>query len=182
MPVYAQTDPDNDQHPTQNRINTEGDVRRGSQVKTASNRSMSPAPFEPIMRQRNGSDDMLTDSTRKLTHDDIIKEMNLMAAKLANDGLIIPIGAELKLRKGRKVPSDDNSVTGWSFSEPSDVSDCSLSMPSKVILDGPEASIVSSHGCASKRRYEKTNIEERFCGGLYHLAVLSGMPPCEEEV
>ncbi|KAI2510711.1 hypothetical protein MHU86_3659 [Fragilaria crotonensis] len=182
MPMYAQTDRDNDMHPTQNRINTEGDVRRGSQVTSASTSAMSSDPCEPIMGQHNGSRDPLNESRVQFTYDDIVKEMNQMAAKLAKDGLTIPIGAELKLRKGRMLPSDDNSATGWSFSEPSVVSDCSFSMPSKVISDVPEASIVSSHECATKRRSAKTDVSERFCGGLYHLAVLSGMPPCEVEV
>lgn len=182
MPMNAQADRDNDMHPTQNRINTEGDVRRGSQVTSASTCAMSSDPCEPIMGQHNGSRDPLNESRVQFTYDDIVKEMNQMAAKLAKDGLTIPIGAELKLRKGRMLPSDDNSATGWSFSEPSVVSDCSFSMPSKVISDVPEASIISSHECATKLRSEKTDVSERFCGGLYHLAVLSGMPPCEEEV
>lgn len=182
--VRAQAAQDTDTHELQSRANIDVGVRHVELAKFDSRVSQQtlPAPYEPMMSQRNVCRDPLDESKRKFTYDDIVKEMELMAAKLAKDGLKIPIGVELKLRRGLKLPSDDNSTSGWSFSAQSLVSDCTMSLPSKRLLDGPDASVVSSYECANTRRSEKIDVAQRFCGGMYHLAVLSGMPPCEDEV
>lgn len=124
---------------------------------------MESTPLEPQSQE----DEVMptTLAVKEITMDDIMMEMKRLAAHLGNVGLTIPIGTEITLRRGSNndVP-DDCSGTGWSFTEPSVISRCTNIDTDTYMSSTPES-----------------NCTERFCGGMYHLAVLSGMPPCDEE-
>jgi hypothetical protein len=68
------------------------------------------------------------DCSVKLTRDEIVEEMNRLAAKLRDNKCSIPIGTELVLRRRNREMKceDEKSSSGWSFMEASDLSSCSI--------------------------------------------------------
>mmetsp|Transcript_17578 Transcript_17578/g.26683 ORF Transcript_17578/g.26683 Transcript_17578/m.26683 type:complete len:710 (-) Transcript_17578:2153-4282(-) len=109
------------------------------------------------------------------TMDDIMAEMNRLAIIQAKEGLKIPSETVLTLRsnkaKSSKLEDGDNFSTGWSFSEASDVS--TLTSFSE---DAPENPVKFKQSPVSD------DISKKFCGGLYHIAVMSGMPATQQEI
>ena len=217
---------------------------------------MEPTPEEPkseYVPKEHDDEDLMKVYLKKFTKEDIVKEMNMLADKMARKGLQIPIGTELILRRVGVYEEDDQSstgwslsepsdqsTTGWSFSEPSDLSSCSCTLPSRRASRGPDtAANVSSLDIYSRSdeissldinsrsdeissldiysrsdeissldinsrsdeissldinsrsdeisspkrnmRPDEIDITEKFCGGLYHLAVMSGMSICGEQ-
>lgn len=111
------------------------------------------------------------------TMEDIMAEMNRLAAIQAKEGLKIPSGTVLTLRSNKakscKSKDGDNFSTGWSFSEASDVSTLSTfseETPENPVTFRPKQAPVSD------------DISKKFCGGLYHIAVMSGMPATQQEI
>lgn len=124
-----------------------------------------------------GNTKPLIECKETYTMEDIMAEMNRLAAVHAKEGLRIPNGTVLNLYGSTKAHSmksknDDNSSTGWSFSGVSDVSTLGCSCADYV----PEQSVPPKKGQISD------DISKRFCGGMYHIAALSGMPVCQEEI
>jgi len=139
-------------------------TKREPQINVWEYTRMEPTPVEP--QSQEDAVMPMTTALNEITMDDIMMEMKRLAAHLGSVGLTIPIGTELTLRRGSNNDVvDDSSETGWSFTEPSVISRCTYTDPDICMASTPES-----------------NCTERFCGGMYHLAVLSGMPPCEDEV
>mmetsp|Transcript_25846 Transcript_25846/g.43037 ORF Transcript_25846/g.43037 Transcript_25846/m.43037 type:complete len:739 (+) Transcript_25846:169-2385(+) len=161
---------------------------------------MELTPLEPRTGSTPPSEDNLMNYMKTYTMDDIVREMNIIAAKIGKEGLKIPSGTVLKLRHnngpGVEDMEEDESATGWTFSEPSDISSCSYALPRKDSTRcAPDSTTVDSPGkpparkarpvekidTTRKSRQAREDITERFCGGMYHLAVMTGMPVYEEQ-
>jgi hypothetical protein len=161
--------------------------------------NMELTPVEPRTGSTPPSDDDLMNYMKAYTMDDIVREMNLIAAKIGNEGLKIPTGTVIKLRHndGEEDGMEDESATGWTFAEPSDISTCSYTLPRTASTRcAPDSATVDSPGKppvrSSRREKEmvkpgKSNplaeqdITERYCGGMYHLAMMTGMPAYERQ-
>jgi hypothetical protein len=143
---------------------------------------MEPTPEEPRSQQnylRKTTTFSSLEDKVVFTMEDIIREMNRLAAENASKGLTIPSGTVITLRRGKdEQPADVQSYSGWSFSEPSDLSSCSYTLaPLNQAFPRPDAEdewLESDIGIKDITRAEE-DITERFCGGLYHIAVMSGM-------
>jgi hypothetical protein len=161
--------------------------------------TMERTPIEPRTGSTPPSDDDLTNYMKTFTMDDIVREMNLIAAKIGKDGLKIPTGTVIKLRHndGEEDGTEDESVTGWTFAEPSDISTCSYTLPRTASTRcAPDSSTVDSPGKPPARSslrekdivlpvksnpLAEQDITERYCGGMYHLAMMTGMPAYERQ-
>eukprot|EP00548_Thalassiothrix_antarctica_P020667 CAMPEP_0194189026 /NCGR_PEP_ID=MMETSP0154-20130528/57256_1 /TAXON_ID=1049557 /ORGANISM="Thalassiothrix antarctica, Strain L6-D1" /LENGTH=140 /DNA_ID=CAMNT_0038909903 /DNA_START=193 /DNA_END=611 /DNA_ORIENTATION=- len=106
------------------------------------------------------------------TIEDIMAEMNRLATKNAVEGLRIPNGTVLTLRRNsdmeKTLMNDEHSCTGWSFTEASDISTLG-----PVYNNELESKNVFSSN--KKNPISHIDITNRFCGGHYHMALLSGM-------
>jgi len=121
-----------------------------------------------------------TECKPSYTIEDIMAEMNCLATKNAVEGLRIPNGTVLTLRRnndtGKTIENDEHSCTGWSFSEETEIS--TLDAVYNKELAGSQNLVTEQK--LNSRAY--TDITSRYCGGHYHMALLSGMSAGSSEM
>jgi len=123
--------------------------------------------------QKREEKSVLFNDQQMYTIEDIMEEMNQLATKNAIEGMRIPNGTMLTLRRhneeNREMMNDEQSCTGWSFAEASEISTLGP-ITNEELLYNQNFSPKQSR---NSRAY--IDITDRFCGGHYHLALLSGM-------
>ena len=136
-----------------------------------------------LIKQGNGE---LNQARVDYTYDDIVKEMNRLAARLASCR-DIPIGTEIKLNSdcGRNSFSiDDLSATGWTFSEQCDVSECTLHLSTEGFQGGglDSAGTISREMATIAHRRDKSDSAQRISSTMHHSEIMNGVEPGEAEV